>query len=92
MMRQESAETVALQALAWLAGNDDLFPTFLGSTGAAASDIADRATETAFLAAVLDFLLLDDAWIMAFCDAARLPYTAPRNARAMLPGGEASWS
>lgn len=92
MMRQESAETIALQALGWLAGNDDLFPTFLGSTGAAPSEIAERAAEPAFLASVLDFLLMDDDWIIAFCDAAGLAYTDPRNARAVMPGGEASWS
>ncbi len=92
MMRQESAETVALQALGWLAGNDELFPTFLGTTGADGSDVAARAAEPAFLASVLDFLLMDDDWIIAFCDAAGLPYTTPRNARAVMPGGEASWS
>ncbi|HBM40140.1 MAG TPA: DUF3572 domain-containing protein, partial [Sulfitobacter sp.] len=33
MMKQDAAETVALQALAWLAANEDLMPTFMGSTG-----------------------------------------------------------
>jgi hypothetical protein len=36
---------------------------------------------------VLDFLLMDDAWVVAFCDAAGLPYEAPMRARAALPGG-----
>ena len=88
MNRQETAETVALQALAWLAGNDDLFPVFLGATGASGSDLAAQAGQPAFLASVLDFVLTDDAWITTFCDAAGLPYDAPMRARAALPGGE----
>ena len=88
MSRQESAETVALQALAWLAGNDDLLPVFLGSTGASADDLVAGAARPDFLGSVLDFLLMDDAWIIAFCDAQGLAYHVPMQARAALPGGE----
>jgi hypothetical protein len=86
-MSPEAAETLALEALAWLAGNDDLWPVFLGATGAAAGDLRDRAADPAFLAAVLDFLTMDDAWVIAFCDAAGRPYDAPLAARGALPGG-----
>ncbi len=89
MSRQDSAETLALQALSWLAGNDDLLPVFMGATGASAADMAGRAGEAAFLASVLDFLLMDDAWVIAFCDDQNLRYEAPLQARAWLPGGEA---
>lgn len=88
-MNRDAAETLGLQALGWLAGNDDLFPVFLGSTGASVSDVAAGAGRPEFLAAVLDFLLMDDAWIAAFCDAAGLAYTVPMQARALLPGGQA---
>jgi hypothetical protein len=87
-MTREAAETLALQALGWLAGNDELFPVFLGSTGAAVTSIAAAAAEPEFLAAVLDFLLMDDAWVMAFCDAEGIGYTLPQQARAALPGGQ----
>ena len=86
--RQEAAETLALQALTWLAGNDDLFPIFLGATGAVAQDIAADAGKPAFLGSVLDFILTDDAWVIAFCDANLLSYDAPMLARMALPGGE----
>ena len=85
--RQEAAETLALQALTWLAGNDELFPIFLGATGASAQDIAADAGKPALLGSVLDFVLTDDAWVMAFCDALSLPYGAPMQARMALPGG-----
>lgn len=88
MAGQESAETLALQALTWLAGNEDLLPVFMGSTGLSPDELAARAAEPEFLGSVLDFLLMDDAWIVAFCDATGLRYDAPMLARAALPGGE----
>ncbi|MDO9637842.1 MAG: DUF3572 domain-containing protein [Pseudotabrizicola sp.] len=89
MTKRESAETLAIQALAWLVANEDLLPVFMGSTGLSADDLRSRATEPEFLGSVLDFLLMDDAWIVAFCDATGLRYDAPMLARAALPGGEA---
>ncbi len=86
-MRREYAETLGLRALAWLAGNDELLPVFLGSTGASVADLRDRAAEPEFLGSVLEFLMMDDAWVVAFCDAEGLDYQAPAEARAALPGG-----
>ncbi len=84
---EDSAQTLALNALGWLVGNDELLPVFLGSTGAAVNDLRDRAGEPEFMASVLDFLMLDDSWIMAFCDAASVPYDQPAQAKAVLSGG-----
>ena len=93
MNRQEHAEMIALQALAWLAANEDLLPVFLGATGASVTDLAQGAQEPGFLASVLDFLLMDDAWIMAFCEAENLRYEVPMQARAALPGGaQINWT
>lgn len=86
-MRQEHAETIAARALAWLANNDDLLPVFMGATGAGAEDIRARAGEADFLGSVLDFLMMDDAWVVGFCDDAGLAYDAPMQARLALPGG-----
>lgn len=86
--RQEAAETLALRVLTWLAADDELFGVFLGATGAAAPDIATNAAQPEFLGAVLDFLLMDDAWVTAFCDAANIPYSSVMAARQALPGGE----
>ena len=87
MDRRISAETLALQALGWLAGREDLWGVFLGATGAQAADLRARAEDPEFLASVLDFLLMDDDWVCAFAaDAGLAPETiAP--ARAALPGG-----
>lgn len=85
---RETADTVGLQAVAWLAGNDDLLPVFLGATGATEEDFRIGLEDPAFQGSVLDFLLMDDAWIMAFCTAQDLDPSLPMLARASLPGGE----
>ena len=86
-LAQESAEVLAIEALSWLVGNEDLLPVFLGSTGADANDLRQRAKDPEFLASVLDFLLMDDAWIEAFCTSADYAPDFPLRARAALPGG-----
>lgn len=93
MTRQESAETLALQALTWMAQDDEIFNAFLGASGASGAQVAAQAADPAFLASVLDFLLLEDRWIMAFSDAHGLRYEAPMRARMALPGGAVdSWT
>ncbi|CAD0183494.1 hypothetical protein RUESEDTHA_00364 [Ruegeria sp. THAF57] len=83
----QSAETLALNVLGWLVGNEELLPVFLGSTGASVQDLKDRAEDPDFLGSVLDFLVLDDSWVMSFCDANSVPYELPGQARAVLSGG-----
>lgn len=85
---RESAGTLAIQALAWLAGHENLLEVFLGSSGAAPGDLRAQADDPAFQAAVLDFLLMDDEWIRAFCHAQGIDPVRPAQARAALPGGD----
>ena len=85
----ERSETVGLQALAWLAAQDDVFPVFLNASGASLAEMRARANDPAFLGAVLDFLMNEDAWVIAFCRAENLTFDIPMRARAGLPGGEA---
>lgn len=87
MSERESAETVALGALAWLMGPADLGDVFLGASGFDAEGLRDRAGDPEVLAAVLDFVLMDDAWVTGFAAAAGLPPEAVVRARAALPGG-----
>ena len=87
MITQETAETIGLQALVWLMSNDDLLPTFMGATGTSADDLRARAGDAEFLGSVLEFLCMDDAWVISFCDSESLAYTTPMEARQALPGG-----
>lgn len=84
---RESAETIGLQAMAWLAGNDSLLPVFMGATGASEGDFRAGLGDPDFMGSVLDFLMMDDAWIVAFCDETQVGYSAVAQARAALPGG-----
>jgi hypothetical protein len=88
-MSPDQAETLALQALAHLAGDPDLLGAFLGATGADLAGLRAGARDPAFLGAVLDFLLQEDARVLAFAAAAGVPPTLPAQARAALPGGHA---
>ncbi|MEY1556403.1 DUF3572 domain-containing protein [Yoonia sp. R2331] len=87
-MSPESAQTIALQALGWLVSNEELCPTFMGATGTSVDDLRARAGEPDFQASVLEFLTMDDAWVMAFCDTVGLKYEDPLTARYALPGAE----
>lgn len=84
---QDAAEAIALQALGWLAGNDELLPVFLGASGASEADLRAGAQDAEFLGSVLDFILMDEAWVLAFCADTGLENSAPLAARAALPGG-----
>ncbi|MGC3939458.1 DUF3572 domain-containing protein [Roseobacter sp. EG26] len=88
MYTRESAEVLALQILGWLAGNEELLPVFLGATGASETDLRAGASDPAFLGSVLDFVTMDDAWVIAACDAIGAKYDSPMQARQALPGGE----
>lgn len=85
-MSPDAAVAVALQALGWIVGEEDLRQVFLGASGATLESLRAGAADAELQAAVLDFLLMDDAWVMRFCDDHGLPYDAPSRALASLPG------
>jgi hypothetical protein len=85
---RDQAETIALKALAWLAGNEDLLPQFLGASGLGPDELATRAAEPELLGAVLDFILMNDDWVQAFCRGEHLAYDRLMAARVALPGGK----
>ncbi len=92
-LSSDAAQTLALKALTWLVSNDEILPVFLGASGSSAEDLRSRVDDPEFLGAVLDFLMMDDAWVMAFCDSAGIEYDQPMQARHILPGGaQVNWT
>lgn len=87
-MTPESAEIIALQAIAWLVGQDEILPIFMGSTGTSEADLKQRASDHNFQASVLEFITMDDEWVKDFCDTVNLAYEDPLKARYALPGSE----
>ena len=92
-MTSDDAEIYALKAANWLLSNQELLDLFMGSTGVSENTIKSDIQNTVFLVAVLDFLLLDDKWVMQACDAMKLQPELMQTARLFLPGGDqVSWT
>ena len=82
----ERDETIALKALAYLAGDEKALNQFLGLTGMAVEDLKKGATEASFLAGILDYFLQDEALLLAFAGASDLTPETIARARQRLPG------
>ena len=87
-MTSDDAEIYALKAANWLLSNQELLGLFMGSTGVSENTIKSDIQNTVFLVAVLDFLLLDDKWVIEACAAMELPPELMQTARLTLPGGD----
>jgi hypothetical protein len=82
----EAAQTIALKALGYLATDEDLMAPFLGATGLVVGDLRAGATDSAFLAGVLDYFLQNEALLVAFAGASELTPETIVRARQRLPG------
>ncbi|MWB78939.1 DUF3572 family protein [Pseudooceanicola sp. 216_PA32_1] len=92
-MKQDAAEVIALKCLTWLVGQDSLLPVFLSSTGADSEELQRRAHDPDFLTSVLEFITLDDTWVVECCDDRDLRYEMPMMAMAVLQGaGRTHWT
>ena len=87
-MQQEEAEILALKALSYLAGLDEMMDRFAALSGIALGDIMERAQDPDMLAGVLDFFLFDEALLVEFCEAHEINPEHPTQARMALPGGD----
>jgi len=68
IMSAKQAEAVAIQALGWIAMDDEITSGFLNNSGADVNDLAAAAKDPQFLGAVLDYVLMDDSLVIGFCD------------------------
>ncbi len=86
-LTREEAETIAIQAVAFLAGQEDHFLRFVALTGTSVDAVRESLGDPAVLGAVLDFVLADEALLLAFCASASIAPDRPAGARRLLPGG-----
>jgi hypothetical protein len=70
------AETIALKALAFLAGDEDRLERFMALTGLSPEAIRAGAGTAPFLAGVLDYLRGDESLLLVFAESAGV---APRD-------------
>jgi hypothetical protein len=67
-MTRVAAETLGLKALTWLAARPDALARFFSVSGLGAIDLRARASEPDLLAAVVDYLLSQEALTIEFCE------------------------
>jgi len=65
-LTKEKAEGLAIQALTFIASDDERLGRFLAVTGIGPAQIRTAAHEPGFLAGVLDYVASDDRLITAF--------------------------
>ncbi|TPE50267.1 DUF3572 family protein [Amaricoccus solimangrovi] len=87
-MGRDGAIDLARSALIWLAGEPEALGAFLGASGLDPAALRARVEDPEFLGFVLDFLLGDEAMLLAFCGQTGTAPAAPARARALLPGGD----
>jgi len=69
---EEGAEILALQALGWLAGQEERLSRFLALSGLDPASLRAVADSRDTARAVLDFLLSDEELLLDFCEVAQI--------------------
>lgn len=87
-MQQENALIIGMKALGWIAAQDSVFEAFLNTTGARVEDLRQQAGDPVFIAQVLDFVMLQDEWVLGFAADSALGPEQVVAARTVLGGGD----
>jgi hypothetical protein len=82
----ETAELLAIQALAFIAQEPERLNGFLSVTGIELGAIRDAASEPGFLGGVLEHMLGDESLLIAFAEAAGIDPAEIARARQTLGG------
>jgi hypothetical protein len=83
----EAAESVAIQALSFIAAEPERLGRFLGITGIGPAQIREAAREPGFLAGVLDYLAGDERLLTEFARETDHDPITISQARHVLGGG-----
>ena len=92
-MDKEIAETRALEVLTWVLSEGDLIQVFMGATGASQNDLRSNTLSHEFLISVLDFVLMDDRWVISCSKFLNINPSQIQLIRMSLDGGqEVNWT
>ena len=83
---RDGAESMAVQALGFLAREPEQLGRFLAASGIGPEMIRKAAADPSFLAGVLDFIAADEALLVAFAQYANLDPRMVARAHALLGG------
>jgi hypothetical protein len=89
-MRRDAAESLAVQALTFLAGDPERLARFLALTGIGPDRIRSAAASPGFLAGVLDHVASEEALLMAFAEQSGIDPADVARARQALAGDQES--
>ena len=84
---REAAQTLAVQALTFIAEDPERMGRFLAVTGLEPGQIRAAAREEGFFAGVLEHMLGDESLLVAFADSAGIDPAEIARARAALGRG-----
>ncbi len=85
-METETAQVLALKALAYIATDEHRIEDFQTITGADEAAIRAGAADPRFLGGLLDYVLEREGLMLDFCRSAGIRPDQPAKARAKLPG------
>ncbi|WP_103224178.1 DUF3572 domain-containing protein [Roseibium marinum] len=84
----EEAQGIATEALLQLSRDPEQVGRFLAMSGIGPDVIREAAEEPGFLAGVLEFYMMDEALLLAFCENSGVRPTMMAAARYALAGGQ----
>jgi hypothetical protein len=90
--QREQAETLAIAALSFLAGDPERLGAFLALSGIGPESIRAAATEPRFLAGILDHVVADERLLLAFAAEAGIDPADLGRAQMALAGGQSEVS
>ncbi|MBP5857330.1 DUF3572 domain-containing protein [Marivibrio halodurans] len=83
-MNRDTAETIALQAMRFVAEDEDRLGRFLALSGIGPGELRERLGDPTFQMGLLDFLLNHEPDLLAFAEHAEIDPTQPAWARRTL--------
>tara|TARA_B100001248_G_scaffold261791_1_gene254306 strand:+ start:2733 stop:3011 length:279 start_codon:yes stop_codon:yes gene_type:complete len=92
-MDKELAETRALEVFTWVLSEYDLIQVFMRATGASQNDLRSNTLSHEFLISILDFVLMDDKWVISCSKFLNIDPSQIQLIRMSLDGGqEVNWT
>jgi hypothetical protein len=93
LLTAEHAESLAISALGWLASDPERIGRFLAVTGLGPDNLRKAAADPRFLGSVLDYVLANEADLLAFAaDAQANPEDVSRAAQVLGGIRQENWS
>lgn len=86
-MNKEAAETLAIMAIAHIAGDDELLQGLIAQTGLGIDDLRSGITSNEVQLGALDFLLSHEPFLMRFVEDSDYAPEDPARAQIILSGG-----